>query len=354
VNVTEDDGEDGQGGSDLNTTAEGHGGSSKLQKDAALQGCEDRNSTPSPTRPPSDDLHGSNSTPTGAIKTRRRKGGVHLPGVDDSDTAVGDGDIRNDCDYSRMEKVRRRQTDFRKSGLHGFHASLLPSASFCDQEVKTAKQLGCSVSSDTKNNGRLWKAPDEGEGQRRYGGSDCLNDDDDNSFHGNTAPRPRHPVDHKLNSSYPSQGHSQNRISQVGRRRESRKSYDSNILVSPADSFGLGTPKSATVEEWTECVPLRVNLFADSPSNDASVAENGVNCDAAKADLCALHHGPRRSQRLKEKRVEALRYLCPEKLNEISFTGVRKPPSVLVSNTPESVYHLSYRQKQQLGIYRVQ
>ena len=58
---------------------------------------------------------------------------------------------------------------------------------------------------------------------------------------------------------------------------------------------------------------------------------------------------PRRSKRLEDKCREALRYLHPETPKRTSMLpGSRM--DVLVTDTPESEYHLTFKQRQQLKI----
>ncbi|KAL8565334.1 hypothetical protein ACOMHN_029029 [Nucella lapillus] len=149
------------------------------------------------------------------------------------------------------------------------------------------------------------------------------------------------------------------------KRRNRRKGYDSDILLSPLETSSLSQSERNT--PVTVQIPLRVALFA-SPSEGAfntsanacpphsqndsvspytrksprisNTAEEGKR--PCRRPTAQSLEKPRRSKRLQDKLREAMKYLQPHTPDAKGSTNV------LVSDTPELEYSLSYRQRQRL------
>ncbi|XP_076471139.1 uncharacterized protein LOC143301024 [Babylonia areolata] len=149
-----------------------------------------------------------------------------------------------------------------------------------------------------------------------------------------------------------------------------KKGYNSGILSSPLDTSSASPSSSNTpLTARVAPIPLRVALFAPSPSDDA--VDLSLNRRASQLPRCEDDRWagsvsstrssstprtarspagggslegdrPRRSRRLQGKVREAMRYLQP------ASPGKRGCGKILVSDTPETEYSLTFRQRQRL------
>ncbi|KAK7490804.1 hypothetical protein BaRGS_00018033 [Batillaria attramentaria] len=155
-------------------------------------------------------------------------------------------------------------------------------------------------------------------------------------------------------------------------RKEKRKSYHSDILLSPVESESFSELNGKDRFHMT-ALHTKLKVFSCSPSGNSFAEEANdddalfhvvskptgsgsptkihkshrltpirLNCDSASP--CQ----PRRSLRLREKYMEALKYLRPSTPDGASSTRSqsKRSAAVLVADTPESEYGLSLRKRQ--------
>ncbi|KAK7098927.1 uncharacterized protein [Littorina saxatilis] len=265
-----------------------------------------------------------------------------------------------EADYGRRETVRKRRSSYRKSTYGRQRSSLAPSSSLCDDESNSS-----------------FPSPDlpvkliKMKTLKRASQAPCLRT---------------------------SQNDSQTDVGGI-KIRTSRKSYDSDILLSPLETSnlsGLNGHSTPVLLGMKEQLPLRVALFAPSPSDEAfhnnsgsichqgdlnsqkGGAHSGTPCSGGRnipsddqrtgdrrketgvssqrrhsqnSQWTSQRSTPRRSQRLRQKCTEALKYLQPgTPTNRRASVLCESGLNVLVQDTPESEYGLTRRQRQQMKI----
>ena len=162
----------------------------------------------------------------------------------------------------------------------------------------------------------------------------------------------------------------------VGNRR---KSYNSDILLSPLETSSLTQNNASSITPnftGLNPLPLRMTLFGPSPSEQADWNSSNISSKSLDSSVCSKMDAslkgykpssrkngrdeerkgslrpttlddngsqrPRRSRRLQEKYKEALKYLQPG--TPSGGQNVR----ILVTDTPEAEYSLTFRQRQRL------
>ena len=205
------------------------------------------------------------------------------------------------------------------------------------------------------------------------------------------------PLTRSLSASKTSQAQDQRHVSSSEIHMNRRKSYSSDILLSPLEPTNMtrsDRPCTHFSVVQKEPLPLATVLFANinSLSEDVCFNDSGSSChksglvsqDGSVYPTCdkpvlssrktsqwsaASGKGtpaerrnnqespqsscgkptPRRSKRLQDRYREALRYLQP-----VTPTAKNSNPeryvSILVTDTPENEYHLTFRQRQQLKV----